>query len=419
MRYLALSLLISLAPIAAGCDGGEAVRLKPFADAYAAWCQPAAGRSTSPNLAIKNLNARISGLQRRLPLQPNNLGLRSALLGQLLQRSSALGTFDDLDRIAALGEEVVAIAPDDPAAHIARAKALAARHLFTEAGAALDKAAALGARPGQLEVQRATLLEAIGNHSQSLAIMQRRLEVYPNVAGFGFVGHVLGQLGKREPAEAAFVLADRTYRDVSPFVLADLYFRWGLMRHQAGDKPGARQLYQAALKRLPQHAHATIHLAELSSDDEAIRLLERLTVDVDEPEALGHLAELYQRKSDPRAAEFLSRAKQRYTTLVARHPLAFADHAGWFWLGPGGDAERALSAAKTNLELRKNDEAYDLFITAAVKAGKKEMACATADRALRAPYVRPSLREAATTAYRGCGRGVAAAAASSASSVGI
>ncbi len=407
MRYLAHSLIVSFVTLSAACNHGEAVRLNPAIDTQA-WNQPAASGTTNAKLAINNLNASIRALTRRVELTPR-IGLQAALMAKLQQRSVSLGHFDDLDRVAELGEAMVKAAPNAPEAYIGRAKALAARHLFQQALADLDKAAELGAREGQLEAQRATLLGAIGKHSEALAIMQRRIKTFPNISSLGYTGHLLGRLGKRDEAEAAFRLGERSYHDVSPFVLADHYFQWGLMRHEAGDEDGARQLYSAALQRLPLHAHANVHLAELSSDDQAIALLKRLTAQVDEPEALGLLSELLAERSDPQAPALLKQAKSRYETLVARHPLAFADHEGWFWLGPGKDARRALASAERNLAVRRNDEAYALLIDSAVAAGETERACVAADEALAADYVRPSLRESATEAYRGCGRDKAGA----------
>ena len=52
------------------------------------------------------------------------------------------------------------------------------------------------------------------------------------------------------------------------------------------------------------------------------------------------------------------------TSLIARHPEAFADHAAEFWLAAGADPDKALQLAKMNLEVRNTPRARDLVARA-------------------------------------------------------
>lgn len=64
-----------------------------------------------------------------------------------------------------------------------------------------------------------------------------------------------------------------------------------------------------------------------------------------------------------------ARLPPRYDEFMARHPKAFADHAGEFWLGIGTDPDKTLWLAQMNLEVRKTPLAYDL-LSKAVSAKK-------------------------------------------------
>lgn len=358
--------------------------------------------TTSPKLAVQNLDASIRGLERQYEARPADTRTAGTLVDKLLQRSGSLGRFDDLTRAAKIGDELVAAAPKDPKAHLVRARALAARHLFADALKELEQAEALGMPKDKLETMRATVLGGQGHFEQALAIMLPRVKQWPNISSLGFVAHLLGRLGRRDEAEKRFREAEASYHDVSPFSLANLYFEWGLMRHEEDDTEGAIDRYRAALARLPMHAHATVHLSELTKPDEGIEVLERLVSEVEEPEALGTLSELLAKTDPERSKKLLARARERYDELLEQHPLAFADHAGWFFLGPGNDPKRAAVLAEKNLGNRRNDEAYELMLECAVATKATARGCEVAEEALKDRYARPSVRSAAEKAKQSC-----------------
>src|ERR1700681_3472704 len=64
---------------------------------------------------------------------------------------------------------------------------------------------------------------------------------------------------------------------------------------------------------------------------------------------------------DPaRGRDELARAGAGFEALLARHPLAFADHAAEFYLGAGANPERAWVLAEQNLAARPTDRAFGL-----------------------------------------------------------
>jgi hypothetical protein len=72
----------------------------------------------------------------------------------------------------------------------------------------------------------------------------------------------------------------------------------------------------------------------------------------------------------------ISLARQQYESLLATYPLAFADHAAEFYLGPGADPERAWVLAEQNLANRSTDRAVALAVKAAEATGRYTEACA-------------------------------------------
>jgi hypothetical protein len=96
------------------------------------------------------------------------------------------------------------------------------------------------------------------------------------------------------------------------------------------------------------------------------------------------------------------RAAARYAEVLARLPLAYADHAASFYLGMGHDPARALVLAKQNADNRPTDEAIELWLTAAQAASSKDDTCAAASKALARPHASQELRDRATDARKGC-----------------
>jgi hypothetical protein len=97
-----------------------------------------------------------------------------------------------------------------------------------------------------------------------------------------------------------------------------------------------------------------------------------------------------------------ARARARFEEVLARLPRAYADHAASFYLGMGGDPQRALALAHANAENRPTDEAVELWLTAAQAAGSHVEVCAAARRALGLVHATRGLRDRASTEVKGC-----------------
>jgi tetratricopeptide (TPR) repeat protein len=213
----------------------------------------------------------------------------------------------------------------------------------------------------------------------------------------------LGRLGRAAEGDRLFERAISLERAPTAFARAWRSFERGAMWDRAGDSERARRHYRAALEVLPQHAHAAAHLASSLPPAEAEVILQRVLEVGDDPELMASLADVRDAHK-PGSGDTLRReARRRYDTLVEQHPLAFADHAGWFYLAQG-DVDRAVEIAEKNLAARQVPEAFELCISAQLRANEPHEACDTADRAIELAFVGPALRHAAVEAFRACGR---------------
>jgi hypothetical protein len=180
------------------------------------------------------------------------------------------------------------------------------------------------------------------------------------------------------------------------------------MWDHAGHAEKARLHYQRALHHLPEHAHAVSHLAGYLSANEAEGLYERLLKTSDDPEHRAALGMLKNRRRAGSGDVLVAEAKAHYLKLMKTLPLAFADHAGWFWLGPGADPIRALEVASLNLDARRTPEAFTLKIASLLAVGDKDAACETAEDAVILEPKTAGLLARCADAFDACGRSLRA-----------
>lgn len=418
-------------PLAA--QGAPAVRAAPVAPAAPIAPAPPAGPRTPRSLtelpttdgatAVGNLDAAIRGQERALAprLHPIHVG---ALIDLYLQRAQFLGRIEDYDRALALAERFLRENPTSGRAYLLRGRARAALHLFPQVEA--DLRAGLAQRqdpisPAQAEELRAGLLLAGGRLDEALALAEQQARARPDVLTVGMEAALRGERGELERPQELFSRALDLFPDVTPFPVVWIFLQEGLLWERAGRPGRARELYAAAHERLPAYAPAASHLAamEAATGDRrrAIELLRPLLGTSDDPEYAGQLAALLEAQGErEEAARLRAQAAARYEALLRRHPEAFASHAARFFLGPGGDARRALALAERHLRTMQDGGAHELLVEAAAALGPPR-ACEIAAREERAPRASARLHVLLARALLACGqaegarRHVAAAAA--------
>src|SRR4029453_12957260 len=174
----------------------------------------------------------------------------------------------------------------------------------------------------------------------------------------GCVGRASGRARKGRRGRGPVHRGSTPLRGGSPFPVAELDFRRGLMWLGERDLPAARAWFAAAVRRVPAYAPALGHLAEvdaaLGAHDAAIDRLRFLAGSSDDPEYAATLAGLLTDVGRPQEAEQgRVRAGARCDELVLRHPEAFADHAAEFMLTTGDDRPRGRQLIERHREDRR------------------------------------------------------------------
>jgi tetratricopeptide (TPR) repeat protein len=358
--------------------------------------------------AMTHLAQALAQTERWLEREPSSLEAREALVDLLLRRAQALGKVSDLDRLLALADEMVEQAPARGRSFVVRARALAAVHRFSDALDDLDRAEALGVSRDDTRSQRGTIAMGLGRYDEALRSLELHRKKFDAGGAMVLEAAALGRVGRFDEADALFERARRSARAPSPFALAWLRFEQAAMWERAGDDARARRLYQQVLAVLPHHAHAAAHLAATLPPKQAEALLTRVTEIGDDPELFALLADARERLAPGSGRSARARALEGYEGLIAQHPLAFADHAGWFYLAEG-QLDRAVELGEQNLAARPVPEAYQLAIATLLRAGETDEACRTAERSLSLSHRGPALEAVAVEAFAACGRSERAA----------
>jgi predicted Zn-dependent protease len=371
------------------------------------------GPTTSPDIAILNFKAQFPEYERHLKDTPDSLFWTGSMLTARQAEVSSLGVVSSLDKVVELGDKAVKEHPKIAKAHMLRASARSAIHDFAGAAKEIDEADKLRAKPEDPDVKpwdvdgaRASLAMALGKYDEAHERYSKMIAERPHAYSLALLdGACLGFMQKTDEAMKRFEESEQQYRDVSPFFVSWLYFERGNTWDKAGDPVQAKLYYRIAVERLPQYAHAVLHLSELLPANQAKPLLEKLIEGgADDPEAHASLSLVQEELAPGSGKEHFDKAKAAFDELMTKFPLAFADHAGWFYLNVAKDPERALDAAKLNLDNRKTAESYDLMIAAQLGVKKDAEACKTADEALKFKYPSIELRLHAAEAYERCNK---------------
>jgi tetratricopeptide (TPR) repeat protein len=323
--------------------------------------------TTSGTIAVANLHAQIDGLTARVlgaapvPAAAQMLVEEALILIDLLTlRGHVLGRITDYERAAELAEQLVRGRPDSGppgggpsdggpsdggpsdggpsdggTAWLARARTQATFHRFAEALADLDAAERNGLDRPALEAERAAILQASGRHPQAADLHRSAAMRQPGFVTLAALAVFHAERADVAEAEHLFTEARRSYQGISPFPLASLDFRRGLMWYHEGDLPAARTWLGASQRRVPAYAPALGCLAEIDTSlgayEAAIGRLRPLASSSDDPQyAAGLAAALTAAGQHQEAGQWRASAAARYDDLALRHPAAFAGHAADF-----------------------------------------------------------------------------------------
>jgi hypothetical protein len=334
---------------------------------------PGLPAATAGDLAVCNHESFLDRCWYVLRRWPDRRGTAEHILDEEHRRIHFLGDTSALDRLATLSSELCARRPLCPDTHLIAAQVASLLHQFAQARAHLHEAAACGASEDASSRVRLAIEQALGEKLPAvLAERQQIAEATGALQDLVPLGALLADIGEYEDADRIYVRAIRQYRDLSPFALAWICFQIGMLWGETipePDRDRAAVWYRQAIAYLPAYTRARVHLAEIHLDageHEAAEVLLWPVADSGDPEVRWRLAQAMAAQGRAEEGELHRKAAcAAFETLLARHELAFADHAAGFYLSSGADIGRACDLARLNLANRPTLRAFELaYMTA-------------------------------------------------------
>jgi tetratricopeptide (TPR) repeat protein len=333
---------------------------------------------TDGTIAAINLeSARLQSWNRfwRMPERP---GIAETIVEQELLTAQFLGDLDTLDRLETLVSQLVRVNPDAAETSLIAARVASATHRFEEARINLAEARRRGISSDVADSLSFSLDQATGMELDQVLAARRKRAAQPNRwKELVPLGALLADLGEFDEAECIYLRALQDYRDLSPFAPAWVCFELGVLwgeRVPTLRMDMAAQWYRAAIDYLPCYVKARVHLAEillLRGETEGARNLLNPVIASGDPEVCWRLAEVAQSEANTAEVETLTEAaRSRFESLLAAHPLAFADHGTDFYLDRGGNPTRAFELAQLNLANRPTLGAFENAVEAALAASE-------------------------------------------------
>jgi tetratricopeptide (TPR) repeat protein len=332
-----------------------------------------AGRYTSGRIAIANLSAAIDSFELRHQ-EGASFDDLVALAKLLFARGDALGRIKDHERAELMGTEAIAMSPSSGHALYIRAQLAGRFHRFQEASAALDQALAAGYARPEIDLERAALLQAIGQYSDALNLRGQLAKRDPGIQTLAGLASLLTDIEQWDAADKMYAAALDADNSVSPLPCAQLLFEWGVSAMRRGDLDRAEAIFIELQSVLPAHVPGRGHRAEVALArgklDIAMALIIPLLRTSDDPEYGGIYAEILSARGDRKAASEAERVAAAYELLLARRPEAYADHAAAFFMGVGKRPQRALELALINRRLRDTPRARALLAKAQLSSDR-------------------------------------------------
>ena len=335
-------------------------------------------QATDGVIAAINLRSTLAQSWNRFWQAPLRPGMAESVIEQEQLNAQFLGDLGAFDRLDQLASHLLRVDPDSARSALVDAQIAASTHRFAYARECLSRATdrgcpAIAAQRLAMSIDQAcgVSLDALRERRLRLAGQSGRLEDWVPL------GALLADLGEFDDAERAYCRGLGEYRDVSPFAVAWVCFQLGMLwgeRVPQAQTGRAARWYAKAIDYLPGYVKARVHLAEIRLAEgrgaQARALLVPALASGD-PEVAWRLSDVALALGQSAEAQALSdAARSGFERLLARHPLAFADHAAEFYAGSGNDARRAFELTGMDLANRPTLRAFEKAHAAAIQAGE-------------------------------------------------
>jgi tetratricopeptide (TPR) repeat protein len=331
--------------------------------------------ATDGEIAAINLESARRHAWARFAQDPRLPGGAEAVVDYERLAAQFLGDLDALDRLEALASQFARVDGSSRAA-LVQAEVASTVHRFDDARDHLARAARMGGPFDAIERHLLTIDQACGVDLDAVLTKRRRIAAASGrLEDLVPLGALLADLERFTEADAVYRQAFGSYRDISPFPLAWVCFQLGMLWGELASVPDtalAALWYRRAIGYLPGYVKARVHLAEICASQNRTGEAEALLLPAlssRDPEVQWRLADVLtaQQRSDEAEAQ-LESARLGFEELLAKHLLAFADHAAEFYAGSGNDCRRALELARANVANRPTRRAVKQAHAIALKA---------------------------------------------------
>ncbi|MDM0075551.1 tetratricopeptide repeat protein [Variovorax sp. J2P1-59] len=358
-------------------------------------------QATDGVIAAINLRSTLAQSWNRFWQAPLRPGIAECVIEQEQLHAQFLGDLDAYGRLEQLAGHLLRMDPDSARSALVDGQVAASTHRFADARACLSRARDRGCPALAAERLEMSIDQACGESLEDL--LGRRLRLVRQsgrLEDWVPLGSLLADLGDFDEAERAYCRALGAYRDVSPFAVAWVCFLLGTVWGERVAEPKyerAARWYAKAIDCLPGYVKARVHLAEIRSAEgrsaQARALLAPALASGD-PEVSWRLSDVAIAQGRPGEAHTLSEAaRSGFERLLAKHPLAFADHAAEFYAGSGNDARRAFELTGIDLANRPTLRAFEKAHAAALEAGEALEAASILAAARRRWESAPAFRQ--------------------------
>ncbi len=338
--------------------------------------------ATNGEIAVINLKSALQASWNRFLRDPQRAGVAELIVEQEKQAAQYLGDLDAFGRLETLVNQFSRADAESSRVALVQAQFASMTHRFAEARDLVANAESLGAPSETISRLSLSIDQACGTHLDSVLEKRRRISAESErLEDLVPLGSLLGDLREFAAADRTYRRALQVYPDVSPFAVAWVCFQLGALWGELIPEPElgrAAQWYRKAIDYVPCYVKARVHLSEIYCSEgryEDAHALLLVVASSGDPEVNWRLSEVSRVLQQTEEAEAqLQAAHCGFEALLARYPLAFADHGAEFYSGSGNDPVRAFELAQLNFGNRPTLKASEQAYATALAAGKFDVA---------------------------------------------
>ena len=296
--------------------------------------------ATAGDIAAINLESARQRSWNRFWRAPEQPGIAELIVEQEQLTAQFMGDLAAFDRLEMLVNELARAEPESGRTALIAAQVACSTHRFAEARESLARAVARGAPSDATDRLLLTIDQATGSESVrgacGAARTRRAARTLGGADSARCAARRSGRIRRgRSHLRRGAARRIRMYRRSLPRGCAfQLGVLWG-ESVPAPDAERAAKWYRAAIDYLPCYVKARVHLAEIYLDEGRTRDATALlapALESGDPEVSWRLADIAQAAGDAgEAALQLAAARSGFEALLAKHPLAFADHGAEFY----------------------------------------------------------------------------------------